>query len=119
MHDSAIPSSVDGHGPFFRRRMENLIESVLGLDPGEVHAATRLRDDFAVDFPDLLELALAMEAELDVQITDRALKEVVTVDDLIRAANGALARTPGNLAFHPDRKPRLFRQRVPRARRKR
>ena len=75
----------------FRRRIENLVESVLGLDRGEVHAGARLRDDFGVDFLDLLELALAMEAELGVQIHDRDLEGVTTVDDLILLADKSLA----------------------------
>ena len=78
-------------GAPFRRRIENLVESVLGLDRGELHSGSRLRDDFGVDFLDLLELALAMEAELDVQIHDRDLEGVTTVDDLILLADKSLA----------------------------
>ena len=78
-------------GAPFRRRIENLVESVLGLDRGQVHAGARLRDDFGVDFLDLLELGLAMEAELDVQIHDRDLEGVTTVDDLILLAEKSLA----------------------------
>ena len=115
----SIPSSMDGRAPFLRRRMENLTERVLGLDPGEAHATARLRDDFGVDFLDLLELALAMEAELDVQIPERALKEVTTVDDLIRVASRALTPEPGSVAFHGDREPRPLRERVRHAARRR
>jgi acyl carrier protein len=114
-----LPDSLVGRDPSFRRRMESLIEKVVGLDPGEVHSAARLRDDFAVDFLDLLELALAMEAEIGVRIPDRALKEVTTVDDLIRIAGEALAVTPENVAFRAGQQPRPFRQRVRRSARTR
>ena len=88
-----LPSSPDDRDSLFRRRMEDLIERVVGLDPGEVHSAARLRDDFAIDFLDLLELALAMEAEVDVQIPDYVLMDVTTVEDLIRVASKALEPT--------------------------
>lgn len=89
-------------GALARRGIENLIESVLGLDAGEVHAAARLREDFGVDFLDLLELALAMEAELGVKIPNRALEGVTTVDELIRLAGKPLAPAPPKPARRRD-----------------
>jgi acyl carrier protein len=74
---------VKGIDPFFRRAIENLIVRVLGLDPEDVDGCVRLREDFAADSADLLELALELEAVLEVEIVDRALKDLTTVDDLI------------------------------------
>jgi acyl carrier protein len=93
-----------------------LIESVLGLERGDLRATARLRDDFGVDFLDLLELALAMEAELEVRITNRDLEELTTVDDLIHLASRALARGSG--ALHPSQKAGLSRQKLRRVKRK-
>lgn len=112
---ASISGSPEGPDPFFRRRIGNLIESVLGLDRGEAHVAARLREDFGVDFLDLLELAWAMEAELDIQIPDLALEQLTTVDDLMRVASRALAPAPVNATRRRDPGAHPLRQRKRRA----
>lgn len=114
---TATTKTLEGRDPFFRRRMENLIESVFGLDPGEAHAAARLREDFGVDFLDLLELVLAMEAELGVKIPDRALEGAITVDDLVRLAGEELVSAPAKLELRARPRGRPFPPRLRRARR--
>ena len=87
------------------RRMVSLVESVLGLEAGEVCAGSRLREDFGVDQLDLLELAIAMEAELGIEIPDRDLESVITVEDLFSLVGSGLSPVPSETGRRLLRRP--------------
>jgi acyl carrier protein len=66
------------------------IADLVGADPGEVTADVRLESLVADSFA-LVELAIALQEELDVVITQDDLREVTTVGqicDVFRAASG-------------------------------
>jgi acyl carrier protein len=64
----------------------------LGLSPDELLPDTSLADDLAVDSLDLLEIAIAIEADTGVSIAERWLESVRTYGDL--AALVARRRSP-------------------------
>ena len=63
-------------------QVHKVIAAELGLPFTEVTREARLREDFAVDSFNLLELAMRLEAALDIGIPDNVLIGAQTVADL-------------------------------------
>ena len=62
-----------------RGRLAELIER----DPGEIELETRLEEDLEADSLDLVELAMALEEELSLEIPDEELEGIRTVGDAV------------------------------------
>ena len=75
----------------FEPRVRRLVAEHLGVGFDDLTPEVSLTDDLAVDSLDLLELALALEAEFGVTVPERTIGEVRTYGELV-AATVALAR---------------------------
>jgi acyl carrier protein len=73
-------------------RVRRIVADRLGLSPDEVLPHTSLADDLAVDSLDLLEIAIAIEADTGVSIAERWLESVRTYGDLAALVATLLAR---------------------------
>jgi acyl carrier protein len=62
-----------------RGRLAELIER----DPAEIQLETRLEEDLEADSLDLVELAMALEEELSLEIPDEELEGIRTVGDAV------------------------------------
>ncbi len=62
-----------------RGRLAELIER----DPEEINLETRLEEDLEADSLDLVELAMALEEELSLEIPDEELEGIRTVGDAV------------------------------------
>jgi acyl carrier protein len=80
------PGRGSGRDPRGTTALESGIRRIvadrLGLTPGELLPDTSLADDLAVDSLDLLEIAIAIEAEAGVSISERSLESVRTYGEL-------------------------------------
>src|SRR5207245_1512960 len=66
-------------------RVRGIVAEHLGVGPEELRPDVSLADDLAVDSLDLIDLALALEAEWGVVLRRRALESVRTSGDLLVA----------------------------------
>ncbi len=62
-----------------RGRLAELIE----CDPSDISLETRLEEDLEADSLDLVELAMALEEELSLEIPDEELEGIRTVGDAV------------------------------------
>jgi acyl carrier protein len=62
-----------------RGRLAELIET----DPDQIKLETRLEEDLEADSLDLVELAMALEEELSLEIPDEELEGIRTVGDAV------------------------------------
>src|SRR2546421_635898 len=69
-----------------------IVAERLGVGPEELRPDVSLADDLAVDSLDLIDLALALEAEWGVVLRRRALESVRTYGDLLAAVAAAPRR---------------------------
>src|SRR5437773_6275576 len=73
-------------------RVRGIVAEHLGVGPEELRPDVSLADDLAVDSLDLIDLALALEAEWGVVLRRRALESVRTYGDLLVAVAAARRR---------------------------
>jgi len=73
-------------------RVRGIVAEHLGVGPEELRPDVSLADDLAVDSLDLIDLALALEAEWGVVLRRRALESVRTYGDLLAAVAAAPRR---------------------------
>ncbi|TMB06108.1 MAG: hypothetical protein E6J70_01030 [Deltaproteobacteria bacterium] len=92
-------------------RLRRLVADHLGVDPEELRPEVSLTDELAVDSLELVELALALEGELGIDIPERTIDEIRTYGDLVGAAL-ALARDRQNLEAAVGSAPATVRSRV-------
>ena len=65
--------------------VEKIIEitaDALGVDAGNITAATSFKEDLNADSLDLFELVMALEEEFDVEIPTEDLEQITTVGDV-------------------------------------
>lgn len=72
-------------------RIRSLVADRLGVEPSDLAPAVSLAEDLAADSLDLVEVALAVETELGVELSDRVLADVRTYGDLVVACAERLA----------------------------
>ncbi|TMA67309.1 MAG: hypothetical protein E6J68_05705 [Deltaproteobacteria bacterium] len=92
-------------------RPRRLVAEHLGVDPEELRPEVSLIDELAVDSLELIELALALEGELGIDIPERTIDEIRTYGDLAGAAL-ALARGSQDLEAAVGSAPATVRSRV-------
>jgi len=76
---------------FVEPSCRRLVADHLGVGLEELVAGVSLRDDLAADSLDLVELAMALEAEFGIMVPERILDRVRTYGDLVQAT-GLLIR---------------------------
>jgi len=76
---------------FVERSCRRLVADHLGVGVEQLVAGVSLREDLAADSLDLVELAMALEAEFGIVVPERLLDRVRTYGDLVRAT-GLLIR---------------------------
>jgi len=64
-------------------RVRQLVAERLGVSPEDVIPGASLADELAVDSLDLLEIAIALEAELGIAVAERPLLDVRSYGDLV------------------------------------
>lgn len=96
---------------FVEPRIRRLVADHLGLGPEELTAETSLTDDLAADSLDLVELALAIEAEFGIAVPERLLEDIRTYGDLVDATI-ALRRSDGAHETPADATPALVWSRI-------
>ena len=67
-------------------RLRGLVAETLGVGPEDLSLDVSLTDDLAADSLDLAELAVRLENDLGVSLSDGAIDQVRTYGDLVRAA---------------------------------
>ncbi|MGD1995184.1 MAG: acyl carrier protein [Anaerolineae bacterium] len=65
-------------------RVQEIIVELLGVDPDEVTAESRFREDLGADSLDLVELVMAFEEEFGGTISDEEAQSIKTVGDAVR-----------------------------------
>ena len=70
-------------------RALNIIAECLGELPEKVIPSARLVHDLGMDSMDTLEVVMVLESEFDVEIDDRRMEDMATVQDLLTAAGVA------------------------------
>jgi len=66
-----------------RRRIKDLIESSLGVQPSEIVPDASFIDDLGADSLDTVELVMAFEEEFEVEIPEDQAEKIVTVKDAV------------------------------------
>jgi acyl carrier protein len=73
-------------------RLRDVVAERLGVGPEELRPEVSLTDDLAADSLDLIDVAVALEAECGVVLRRRALESVRTYGDLLAAVAAARRR---------------------------
>ena len=76
---------------FVEARLRQLVAQQLGVDPTQLATESSLAEDLAADEVDLLEIAVALEEEFGLVVSDAVLSKVQTYGDLSAAVTGLLA----------------------------
>ena len=66
-------------------RVRRLVAGCLGVDGGELAARTSLADDLAVDSLELVEVAVALEQEFQIVVSEQIVEGARTYGDLVHA----------------------------------
>jgi acyl carrier protein len=82
-------------------RVRRVVADTLGVGGEELGAEVSLVDDLAADSLDLVEIAVALEAELGIAVPERLLEEVRTYGELVDATVW-LARVRGTADAEAD-----------------
>lgn len=64
-------------------KLQEIIAEQLGIEAGDVAAASNFKDDLNADSLDLFEMIMAMEEEFNVEIPSEDLEQIQTVQDVI------------------------------------
>jgi acyl carrier protein len=86
---------------FVEPRVRRLVVEQLGIGADELSPIVSLRDDFAADSLDLTELAMAIEQDLGIVMTDAAMADVRTYGDLLAVVEAARRATKDALEAPP------------------
>jgi len=73
---------------FVEPRVRRVVAETLGVAGEDLVPEVSLTDELAADSLDLVEVALAIEADLGISVPERMLEQVRTYGDLVRAALG-------------------------------
>jgi len=87
-----VPSGLGRWGlhEFVEPQLRRLLAQHLGVGTEQLVAGASLREDLAADSLDLVELALLLEQQFDVSLSDRLLDDVQSYGDLVDATIGLL-----------------------------
>ncbi len=92
---------------FVEPRVRHLVAEHLGVGLDKLVSRVILRDDLAADSLDLVELAMVLEGEFAIVVSQRVLDEVRTYGDLVTAV-GLLIRQRHDAETHRAPPPRVW-----------
>lgn len=72
-------------------RIKNKMVETLGVDEEKINLEANLADDLGIDSLDAVELAMALEEEFDIKLSDDELQELITVLDVQNCVEKHLA----------------------------
>ncbi|XVG95302.1 acyl carrier protein [Eubacteriales bacterium KG127] len=72
-------------------RIKNKMVETLGVDEEKINLEANLADDLGIDSLDAVELAMALEEEFDIKLSDDELQELITVSDVQKCVEKHLA----------------------------
>ena len=64
-------------------RLKKILSDNTGISDIEISPETNLKNDLGLNSFDLAELAYVVEEEFDIEIPDRAIKDIKTVSDVM------------------------------------
>jgi len=64
--------------------VRTILAEQLGLDPAQITADQRIKDDLGADSLDMLQLLMTLEEEKGIVIPDESLPALKTVGDIVR-----------------------------------
>ncbi|MAM00240.1 MAG: acyl carrier protein [Alteromonadaceae bacterium] len=73
------------------RKIRAIVVEQLNVKPGQVTGEAKLVEDLGADSLDVVELTMALEEVFEITIPDEQAEELVTVDDVRRYLQGAIA----------------------------
>lgn len=65
--------------------VRKIVNEVLCVKESEIKPESKLTDNLGADSFDLIELVLRLEEEFDIEISDDDIKDIVTVNDVVKA----------------------------------
>ncbi len=71
--------------------LKEVIAETLDIDPAQINEDSRLEEDLGADSLDGVEIAMALEDELDFEMADDGFEDLHTVSDIIDYLEGILA----------------------------
>lgn len=66
-------------------KMKDIVSDQLCINPKDIKTTSSLIEDLGCDSLDLVELAMSLEEEFDVEVPDERLEQIRTVQDAINA----------------------------------
>lgn len=63
--------------------LKKIISEQLEVDPAIINEGSSLTSDLGADSLDLVDLAMSVEDEFDIELSDEALEKIKTVGDLV------------------------------------
>ena len=66
-----------------KKTVKHIIAKHLGIEEKKVKDSSNLSDDLGADSLDVVELVMAVETEFDIEIPDRVIENIKTVQDII------------------------------------
>ncbi|MCI5698079.1 MAG: acyl carrier protein [Clostridiales bacterium] len=63
-------------------KIKNKMVETLSVDEEKINLEAKLADDLGIDSLDAVELAMALEEEFDIKLSDDELQKLVTVKDI-------------------------------------
>lgn len=65
-------------------RLQSVVSELSGISADEITLDTNFRSDLGLNSLELVNLAVALEEEFDVEIPDREIAHIETVSDVVR-----------------------------------
>ncbi len=65
-------------------RVQKIICEQFGTEPGKVTMESSILEDFEADSLDLVDLAMSLEDEFDIEVPDEELENIKTVSDIVK-----------------------------------
>jgi acyl carrier protein len=81
--------------PDLETQIRQILVTRLGLPTEEVTLAARLQEDLGVDSLDAVEMAIAIERQFDVGLSDEQVASVKTVGDMVALVQRLADQRPG------------------------
>lgn len=76
-------------------RVKQILTTRLGMPPEEITADARLVDDLGMDSLDAVELAIAMERQFKIELSDDQIAKLHTVGDIVALVQRLMAEAAG------------------------
>lgn len=71
-------------------KLQGIIAEVLNIEPEDVTMAATFVDDLGADSLDIFQIIMGIEEEFDIEISNEAAEQIVTVGDAVEQIKNAL-----------------------------